>query len=98
MENLDSTTRYIEFYLDKLRHGEFEVAFHGLTEASHSVVPRLVNEFRREGSPSIRAELLAIIWNRRRPDAAAFLGEALNDPDPNVWHNPLPTPGNQTSP
>jgi hypothetical protein len=89
VENLDSTTKYVEFYLEKLRHGEFEAAFHGLTEAGRSVIPRLIDAFRQERSPAVRAELVSIIWNHRRPEAAGFLGEALNDSDPNVWKNAL---------
>jgi len=89
MTNLDSTTKYVEFYLEKLRHGEFEAAFHGLTEAGRSVIPRLIDAFHKERSPAIRAELVDIIWNHRRPEAMAFLGEALNDPDTKVWRSAL---------
>jgi HEAT repeat protein len=89
MTNLDSTAKYVEFYLEKLRQGEFEAAFHGLTEAGRSVIPCLVDAFRQERSPSIRAELVSIIWNHRRPEAAGFLAEALNDLDPKVWKSAL---------
>lgn len=89
MANLDSTAKYVEFYLEKLRQGEFETAFHGLTEASRSVIPRLIDAFHQERSPSIRAELVSIIWNHRQPEAAFFLAEALNDLDPKVWKSAL---------
>lgn len=89
VENPDSTPKYVEFYLEKLRSGEFEAAFHGLTEAGHSVIPRLVDVFRQERSPSVRAELVNIIWNHRRPEAVGFLAEALNDLDPKVWKSAL---------
>jgi hypothetical protein len=85
MNNLDSTIEYVEFYLDKLRRGKFEIAFHGLTEAGCSVIPHLIATFRREHSADIRAELVNIIWNHRQPETASFLAEALNDQDPKVW-------------
>lgn len=89
MTNLDSTTKYVEFYLEKLRSGEFEIAFHGLTEAGRCVIPDLIDAFRHERSPAIRAELVSIIWNLRQPETASFLAEALNDLDPKVWRSAL---------
>jgi HEAT repeat protein len=89
MTNSDPTTKYVDFYLEKLRQGEFEIAFHSLIEAGRSIIPHLTNAFRNERSPSVRAELVNIIWNYRQPDTADFLAEALSDPDPKVWKSAL---------
>jgi hypothetical protein len=89
MNGLDSTNEYIEFYLQRLKAGDFETAFHALTEVCHSVVPRLIIAYQREDSASVRAELVTIIWSHRRPETSTFLGEALNDPSPKVWKNAL---------
>jgi hypothetical protein len=89
MNGLDSTNSYIGFYLQKLRAGDSEAAFRALTEVGHSVIPRLIDAFRSEDSASVRAELVTIIWNHRRPETAGFLGEALNDQSPEVWQNAL---------
>ena len=89
MKNLDSTNYYVEFYLEKLRAGDFENAFHSLTEVGHSVVPKLIEAFQTETAPAVRAELVRIIWNHRRPETVSFLGQALRDPSPEVWKNAL---------
>jgi HEAT repeat protein len=89
MKNFDSTTKFVEFYLEKLRRGEFEMAFHGLTEGGRPVIPHLIKAFRNERSPDIRAELVNIVWNHRQPETVNFLAEALNDLDQKVWKSAL---------
>jgi hypothetical protein len=89
MKNLDSTNDYVEFYLAKLRNGDFDSAFHSLTEAGHSVIPKLIDAFYKETAPDVRAELVKIIWNHRRPETASFFGEALRDSSPEVWKSAL---------
>jgi HEAT repeat protein len=89
MLKLDSTSDYVEFYLTKLRAGDFETAFHALSEVGHSVVPMLIAAFRQESKPAVRAELVNIIWNHRRPETLAFLGEALSDSNAEVWKSAL---------
>ena len=80
---------YIEFYLQNLRTGHHDTAFHALREAGPSIIPRLIETFRHEKSAPVRAELVAIIWNFKVPETVNFLGEALNDADPGVWKNAL---------
>jgi HEAT repeat protein len=89
LEKKDSTRSYVDFYLGKLRAGDFETAFHSLREAGRSVIPILIDEFRKEKDSVVRAELVAIIWNHRRPETLAFLGEALGDSNPKVWKSAL---------
>lgn len=60
MKKLDSTRDYVEFYLQKLRSGDFEVAFHALGDVGHSVVPMLIDAFRHETKSDIRAELVQV--------------------------------------
>ena len=85
MTPLDSSDSYVQFYLNQLKNGDFESAFHSLTEVGYCVVPKLIDAFRAEVSAPVRAELVRIIWNHRRPESAEFLGEALHDPKPEVW-------------
>jgi hypothetical protein len=89
MKKSDSTRDYVDFYLEKLKSGDFEVAFHALNDVGHSVIPMLIDAFRQESRSDIRAELVDIIWNHRRPESVGFLGEALGDPDPIVWKSAL---------
>jgi hypothetical protein len=89
MKKLEFTRDYVDFCLEKLRSGEFELAFHALCDVGHSVVPILIDVFRLETRSDIRAELVGIIWNYRRPETVGFLGEALADSDPKVWRNAL---------
>jgi HEAT repeat protein len=65
------------------------MAFHALGDIGSSAVPILIDAFRKETGPDIRAELVEIIWNHRRPEDVAFLGEALSDADPKVWKRAL---------
>ena|SRR5487761_2100117 len=89
MKEPDSISNYVAFYLEKLKSGDFEVAFHALNDAGHSVIPMLIEAFRHESSSAIRAELVEIIWNHRQPETVVFLGEALNDSDAKVWKSAL---------
>lgn len=80
---------YIDFYLEKLKARDFDAAFHGLIEADHSVIPKLIEIFRRERSPYIRRELVRIIWEHRQPSTIPFLASALDDSSPDVWQSAL---------
>ncbi len=79
----------LEFYLRKLRDGQFDDAFHGLIEMDHSVLPKLIEAFKGEADANVRAELINIIWNHRQNETISFLGEALRDESPKVWRNAL---------
>lgn len=79
----------VGYYLSKLKNGDFDCAFQGLIDVGDSVIPHLINAFHLETDPSIRAELVRIVWQYRRQESLAFLGEALRDPHPNVWKSAL---------
>jgi HEAT repeat protein len=89
MDIFASSSDYIEFYLGKLREGDFETAFHALSEVGPSVIPRLIEAFQHESDPNVRAELVDIVWNYRQPETVAFLKDALFDKDDQVWKKAL---------
>jgi hypothetical protein len=80
---------YFEYYLAKLKNGEFDVAFHSLIDLGSTAIPQLVKSFELEQSPEIRAELVRIVWYFRNPDSVSFLGAALRDPNPVIWKSAL---------
>lgn len=79
----------IEHYLKMLRRGETEDAFHGLLELDTSVVPELIEAFRKERNAGLREFLVEVIWEYREASAIPFLGEALLDPEPCIWQEAL---------
>lgn len=85
MSTQDATDEFVEYYLSALARDEFAVAFHALTEASPNVIPKLIVAFRKETDPRVKRALVEIIWNHRQPGTIPFLGEALADPNDNVW-------------
>lgn len=80
-----SIPSHVDFYLQKLRQGDYDAAFHGLIEAEPPPIPQLIQAYRSETSSDIRRELVGIIWQYRQTSVAPFLGEALSDPNPGVW-------------
>jgi hypothetical protein len=86
MQDIGEALRY---YLHQMRDGAAEHAFFGLLELGQEALPLLIAE---AGSPNyrdLRANLVEVIWQYRQPEAVAFLGAALNDPDPAVWMQAL---------
>lgn len=79
----------VEFYLGRLKAGQFETAFHALRDDGEAVVPALVEAWRGEASPDVRAELVRIIWEQRLPSTVPFLATALADPSSEVWKSAL---------
>jgi hypothetical protein len=82
-------TTQIEHYLEQLRRGHGDVAFFGLLETDHSILPELMAAFRAESSIGIRVFLVYVIWEHRQQSVIPFLGEALLDPEPPVWKEAL---------
>jgi len=66
-----------------------ENAYHRLIEADDAIIPLLVDAFRREQDPAIRAQLVEVIWQHRLLQTVDFLAEALDDADPGVWKSAL---------
>jgi hypothetical protein len=80
---------YTAYYIKRLGEPDRDDGYHGLIEASDEIIPFLVNAFRVEQVPGIRADLVEIIWQHRNPETIEFLSEALNDPAQEVWKNAL---------
>src|SRR5688572_30300983 len=74
-----------EFYIRQLRAGDFDAAFHGLTDLDPEIVPALIATYREEQSSDIRSRLLRIIWEFRTPLALPLLAEALRDRQHGRW-------------
>ncbi|MES2572868.1 MAG: hypothetical protein V4710_22785 [Verrucomicrobiota bacterium] len=78
-----------DHYLRLLRTGDFEAAFHGLTDLDPAIVHPLLAAYHAETSPAIRNDLLRIIWEFRTPLALPLLSEALRDRRGNRWKGAL---------
>jgi hypothetical protein len=79
----------IEYYLDKARRGEADVAFHGLLELSGDPVPELREAFQVESDPVVREIIIRAVAPLAGPAVIQFLGAALDDPHPEVWKSAL---------
>jgi HEAT repeats len=86
MDDLDS---YTANYLEGLKGDDRDTAYHKLIEADHAILSTLINAYRTETEPSVRATLVEIIWQHRVPETISFLSEALLDSHPQVWKSAL---------
>lgn len=68
-----------DYYLRKLRAGDFDSAFHGLIDLDPVVIQLLIAEYRKETSMELRSKLLRIIIEFRTPHALPLLDEAVRD-------------------
>jgi hypothetical protein len=75
----------VAHYLGQLRAGDFESAFHGMTDLDPSIVHPLIAAYDTEAAPEIRSSLLRIIWEFRTPLALPLLAEALSDRSGMRW-------------
>ena len=71
--------------VEKFRAGDQESAFHTLIELPGDILPALIEVFRSETAPDVRAFLVKVAWERRDPAVIPFLGDALNEDDEEVW-------------
>lgn len=76
-------------YLQMARCGSSEAAFHGLIDLGPPVIPPLVQAYRSESDPHLRALIVAVVWQHRCPSTLDFLIAALDDPHPAVWKQAL---------
>jgi HEAT repeat protein len=76
-------------YLDWARSGNREAALTGLIELGEEAIPRLVGAYRAEADPVIRTLIVEGVWRIRSRASIEFLGEALEDPAPEVWKQAL---------
>jgi len=80
---------YADHYLKELQKGNFESAFFGLLESRFNVLPHLIHAFQSEKNTEVRASLVKIIWEIRKPECIPLLNEALYDSEPSVWKEAL---------
>jgi hypothetical protein len=74
----------LEYYLDKARTREADIAFHGLLEFPGDPIPELGEAFRVESDPAVPETIVCAILPRGGPDVVQLLGAALEDPHPGV--------------
>jgi HEAT repeat protein len=79
----------IAAYLDWARRGNREAAFDSLMNLGEPAIPRLVEAYRAEAEPALRALIVEVVWQLRSHASIDFLGEALQDPSPEVWRQAL---------
>jgi len=75
--------------LKALRAGDDETAMTTLLELDEELVPSLVHAFRAEADAEARAFLVTVAWERREEHSPAFIVQALNDPEEEVWQAAL---------
>ena len=86
MHDISEAVRY---YLDQLRDGACEDAFFGLLDLGPEAMPLLIAAAAEPENHDVRANLVEVIWQYRRPEAVAFLGAALDNSEPAVWQQAL---------
>jgi HEAT repeat protein len=86
MENAADQVRH---YLDLLRQGNRDDAFFGLVDPNPAVLDELIAAFKKETDVEVRAFLVEVVWQHRRPSTIPFLAAALHDPEPAVWREAL---------
>jgi len=75
--------------VEAYRGGADEEPLAALLELEADIVPALVELFRGESDPDVRAFLVRVAWERREQDSVDFILEALNDPTEEVWQSAL---------
>jgi HEAT repeat protein len=79
----------ITSYLDWARTGNREAAFEALIGLGEPAIPRLLEAYRAEADPALRALIVEVVWQIRSYASRDFLGEALQDPSAEVWRQAL---------
>jgi HEAT repeat protein len=79
----------IKQIVESFRSGDEESAFFTLIELSEDVLPTLIEIFRAEQAPGVRAFLVKVAWERRDEAVIPFLGEALRESEEEVWQQAL---------
>jgi hypothetical protein len=83
------TAREINEIVDNFRSGDEASAFFTLIELPGNVLPALIEIFRAEPTAEVRAFLVKAAWERREEAVVPFLGEALGEPEDEVWQQAL---------
>jgi hypothetical protein len=71
--------------LERFRNGDDDTALAGLLDLPDEIVPAMVEIFRGESDPDLRAFLVRVAWERHEEFSVNFILEALNDRDEEVW-------------
>jgi HEAT repeat protein len=79
----------ITSYLDWARTGNREADLEALIDLGEAAIPRLLEAYRAEADPALRALIVEVVWQIRSHASLEFLGEALQDPSPEVWRQAL---------
>jgi hypothetical protein len=69
----------IRRYLRELHSANSDNAFHSLIESDPSIIPLLIEEFRRETDTKFRNEILKVIGEFRLAETIPFFAERLYD-------------------
>lgn len=75
--------------LELFRTGADDAALAELLEIADDILPILVDVYRSEPDPDLRAFLVQVGWERHEECSANFIVEALNDPAEEVWQTAL---------
>ncbi len=79
----------IDYYLEMVRRGDTDNAFHGLLEIDRDILPELMVVFRSEQDVAVREFLVEVIWEYREQSAIPFLREVLFDSESRIWRQAL---------
>jgi HEAT repeat protein len=80
---------YAAYYIERLGGPDRDNAYHSLIEADNAIIPILIDAFHSEQNPSIRSQLVEVIWQHRLAETIQFLSQVLGDPAPEVWKSAL---------
>ena len=76
-------------YLELARAGHHAGALEGLVELGEPALPALIESYRAEADPVVRALIVEAVWQLRTHESIDFLAEAIQDPDAIVWKQAL---------
>jgi hypothetical protein len=83
------TVSEIKQIVERFRSGDEESAFFTLIELPGDVLPALIEIFREEQVPQIRAFLVKAAWERRDEAVIPFLSEVLHGAEEEAWQQAL---------
>lgn len=72
-------------YVELMRRGRVDDAFHGLIDATAEILEPLEKCFRAEAHPAVRTAIVEVVSEFRKSESVSFLLEALADSEEAVW-------------
>lgn len=79
----------VEYYLAKFREGERDDAFHGLIESDPDVVTELIAAYDLATGLEVKAFVVRVITEFRRPVSMSFLKQELLAKESEIWKGAL---------